>query len=388
MGVAVGSKYNAPIAFLIVNLLLIFIYARNTNKQIASIKYGLIFALIAMLVASPWYLKNFFFTGNPFYPLFNSFFQLLYQHSVENLLQCQEFGKKGGIGLFQMRELLYGEKLWEMLLIPIRIFFQGSDYGYQYFQGVLNPILIIFSPFILINKKYSRDKYIFVFFSIIFISLALFLTQQEVRYLLPTFPFLTILAVMGIKDITEWLNKVNQSSSMKRSKVVTLFFKYTIFISIIVLLSFNFFYLKNRINTIKPFPYIWGKETKNQFLKRHLSYFPTVNYINCNLPNDAIVFTILLGKQGYYFDTLYKNESSFGMDILSCMVQKSDSEREFRRYIKILGATHILWKSDLVQKYLADNFDEKAIKRFYSLIKQNWLLLYQDGQYSVFDLHA
>jgi len=97
-----------------------------------------------------------------------------------------------------MREMLFGENFWETLLIPIRIFFQGQDNSSRYFDGVLNPVLIILSPFALMNKSFYRDKLFFFSFTIFFILTVFFLEQkafsmeQIVRYSLPTIPILSI----------------------------------------------------------------------------------------------------------------------------------------------------------------------------------------------------
>ena len=117
----------------------------------------MLFFVITALVASPWYLKNYFQTGNPFYPLFEGFFNSLNHHSVQEVVHGQTIEKTGQISFFKMREIMYGESFWETLLIPIRMFFQGKDNSYQYFQGSLNPILILFTPFVLFNKRYSKD---------------------------------------------------------------------------------------------------------------------------------------------------------------------------------------------------------------------------------------
>ena len=386
MGFAVGSKYNALIALMIVNLLLVFIYVQDKNDQIASVRYGLFFFIITAIAASPWYLKNYYFTGNPFYPLFNSIFDSLHHLVIQNWGECQAPVKSTSIGLFQKRELLYDETLWQTFLIPIRMFFQGNDYGYRHFQGVLNPILIVFSPFILIKNKNSKDIFIFISFTAIFIFIAFFLTDQQVRYFLPVLPFLSIIAVIGIKNLIDWSNRENSLLVFKKHTLRVMVFRNIIFLTIIILLSFNFNYLKNRWAIINPFPYISGKETKNAFLKRHLSYFPTVEYINANLPDDAVVLTMLLGRRGYYLDRCYKNESSFGMKILNCMVNFANDEERFNIYVKSLNVTHLMMKTDLVNKYLNDNFSKQNIMTFINRVKQNWELVYQEKQYAVFEL--
>jgi hypothetical protein len=388
MGIAIGSKYNALIAWFIMNLILMLSYAKDTQRQIATLKYGIMFFMIAALVASPWYLKNYFQTGNPFYPLFNSFFQSLLHQPVQEIIRHEAGEKIGQLSFFKMREVMYGETFWETLSIPIRMFFQGEDNSYRYFQGVLNPILIVFSPFILLDRKYKRDKFLFVFFSVLFIFMAYFLTEKQVRYILPVLPFLTILAVMGIKDLTDKLNAETFLSSLRSRENIKAIFRIVLFASVSILLASNFFYLRDRIHIIKPFPYVFGKETKKAFLKRHLLHYDAVEYINTHLPDDAIIFSMFLGRRGYYLDRAYKNEPSFGRTALNHMVDISVSEEKFKKFIKSMGVTHILMRTDLVDKYLQDNFSAEEIRRFMNLAKSCWKSVYEHNGYAVWDIRS
>ena len=107
------------------------------------------------------------------------------------------------------------------LFIPVRIFFQGHDNSTRYFDGVLNPILIILSPFALMNKSFYRDKLLFINFTIFFILMVFFLEQkafsmeQIVRYTLSVIPVLSILTVMGLINIWNW----TMSHSIRSRKV-------------------------------------------------------------------------------------------------------------------------------------------------------------------------
>jgi len=388
MGMAIGSKYNALIAWVILNLILMLSYAKDTQRQIATLKYGITFFMITAIVGSPWYLKNFIQTGNPFYPLFESFFQSLHHQPVQEIIRHQASEKIGRLSFFKMREVMYGETFWETLLIPIRMFFQGADNSYRYFQGILNPILIIFSPFILLNKKYRRDKYLFAFFSIIFIFLAYFLTEKQVRYILPTIPFLSILAVMGIKDLVDKIGRENFYSPLPFNKNAKSIGRIFIFAVVAILLASNFFYLRDRINIIKPFSYVFGKETRKSFLKRHLLHYDAVEYINTSLSDDAIIFSMFLGRRGYNIDRDYKNEPSFGRSALKHMVDSSVSEEKFKKFIRSMGITHILMRTDLVDKYLQDNFSIEEIKRFMHHSKKCWKPVYEHNGYAVWDVES
>ena len=388
MGIAIGSKYNALIAWFIVNMFLVLSFARDTRKQIKALQYGMLFFILTAFVASPWYLKNYFQTGNPFYPLFGSFFKSLHHHPVQDAVYRQAIEKTGRISFFKMREVMYGESFWETILIPIRMFFQGKDNSYQYFQGSLNPILILFLPFVFINKRYGKDKFFFVFFAVIFIIMAFFLTAKQVRYILPVLPFLAIVAVMGIKDVMDKLQEETFLSAFQFSKNAKSIVRILLFAVVAILLTLNFVYLKSRINVIKPFPYVFGKETREVYLKRHLLHYDVAEYINDNLSSDAKIFTMFLGRRGYYLDRAYENESSFGMSTIRHMVNSSSDEEKFVEYIRSMNITHILMRTDLVDNYLQDNFSKKEIKRILQLVSKYWKKVYENNGYALWDIHT
>jgi len=388
MGMAIGSKYNALIAWFIVNLMLMFSYVRDTNRQTGVLQYGILFFVITVLVASPWYLKNYLQTGNPFYPLFDNFIKSLHHQPVQEALQRQAIEKTGQISFFKMREIMYGESLWETLLIPIRMFFQGKDNSYQYFQGSLNPILILFLPFVLLKKRYGKDKIFFVCFTVIFIFMAYFLTAKQVRYILPVLPFLAIIAVMGIKDVMDKLKEETFLSSLQLGKNTKSIARILLFAVVAILLIPNLVYLKSRINVIKPFPYAMGEESREAFLRRHLLHYDAVEYINNNLPIDAKIFTMFLGRRGYYLKRNYKNEPLFGMNTIRQMVNSSIDEEKFMEYIRSMNVTHILMRTELVDNYLKDNFSQEEIKRFSNLKRICWKKVYEKNLYAVWDIQT
>jgi len=361
MGIAAGSKYNALIAWFIMNLMLMLSYVRDTNKQIGALQYGILFFAISVLVA---------------------------QQPVQEVIHRQFVDKTSRIGFFQMREIMYGESFWETLLIPLRMFFQGEDNSYRYFQGALNPILILFAPFTMLNKKYKQDKIFFALFSALFIFMAYFLTEKQVRYILPVLPFLSILAVMGIKDLTDKLKAETFLFSLRFHVTVRSISRIVLFACVSILLASNLFYLRDRINIIKPLPYIFGQESRENFLKRHLLHYNAVRYINANLMDDAKVFTMFLGRRGYYLDRTYKNEPSFGRNTIIHMVNSSTHEKKFTKYVRSMNVTHILMRTELVDNYLKDNFSQEEIKRFLNLAKKCWKLVYETNGYTVWDIQT
>jgi hypothetical protein len=151
---------------------------------------------------------------------------------------------------------------------------------------------------------------------------------------------------------------------------------------------FNFVYLKKRIEFINPIPYVLGKETREDFLKRHLLHYNAVTFINENLPENAKIFTMFLGRRGYYLDRDYKNEPSFGMNTLHHMITSSNNKNKFDAYVQSMGVTHILMRTDLVNRYLKDNFSMDDIHRFLTLEKSSWKKVYDNNGYAVWDIRG
>jgi hypothetical protein len=377
MGLAAGSKYNALIAWLFLNMMMVFYYSRDTKKGLPALQYGVAFFAIALVVVSPWFIKNYIQTENPIYPLFDQFFRFLHHAGEKGASIAQIAESRWTSNIFQRREVMFGESFLETLFIPIRMFFQGKDGSVQYFDGVLNPILITMLPFAFLTKDLNRDKVFFLLFSVFFLFMAYFLTVIRIRYILPVVPLLAILSVIGIKNVAEWADK--KSSQVRRACLIG------IAAVVVAFVAFNFLYLKNYFNTVQPVKYILNQETKNEFLSRNVGSYPAMRHINENLPDDVRVFLLFLGRRGYYLNRPYYHERSFGMNTINNMVKASADKQDFRAYLQSLDCTHILMRTNLVNKYLHDNFPEKTIIHFLDIMKEYWNPVYESNGYAVWE---
>ncbi|HEU18438.1 MAG TPA: phospholipid carrier-dependent glycosyltransferase [Deltaproteobacteria bacterium] len=378
MGLAVGSKYNAMIAWFFMNLMLVFSLSRDTGKSGLAVKSGAIFFAITLIIASPWFVKNLILTGNPMFPLFDGFFKALHgiAHGTSNGGGSDAAGWASNI--FHRRAVMFGETFWEVLLIPVRIFFQGRDDSAQYFDGVLNPILLITVPFAFFRKDFRRDKMFFLLFSAFFFFMAYFMRGIRVRYILPIIPPLVIMSVMGIKYLYDYAGeKIFPVRRIVTVAVVAL---------AVVLLSYNVYYLKHYFLTIDPVKYILHRETKDEFLTRQVGSYPAMRFINENLPENAKIFLMFLGGRGYYLDRPYRMDPSYGMSTLNRMVNATQDIKKFQNYLRSLQSTHFLVRNDMFMKYLNDNFSAEDQEQFFKLLRQCWKPVFVTPQYSVYEL--
>jgi hypothetical protein len=283
-----------------------------------------------------------------------------------------------------MREMLYGENLWETLLIPLRIFFQGQDNSVRYFDGVLNSVLIILSPFAFMNKSFYRDKLFFISFTIFFILTVFFLEQkafsmeQIVRYILPVIPLLSILTVMGLVNIWNWAMKISIPFRNVLTAVLLIIF--------ILIMSKNVFYIKNYYHNISPLSYISGIESKDEFITRHISSYPAIKYINTNTPDNARIRLVFLAGRGYYLDRIYSEGASYGIGDVSGLAANSQEDRSFQAYLHSLGCTHMLVRTDLYLKYLHDNYPLETVNQFLQRMSKATEMIYNANGYAVYRL--
>ena len=199
-GLAMGTKYNGLITCLLLTFFAGFLYAKYVHgikfSGLKCVGYGSLFLLVALIFFSPWMVRNYVWTNNPIFPLYDHWF---------NSHQGME---RERLGFFSVRAVLYGESWWEMALLPIRIFFQGRDGSPQYFDGKLNPFLL-FLPFLAFYQMRRdpqterNEKKIFLNFAVLFFAFAFFSSGLRIRYVSPMIPPLIILSVFGVKRLSE-----------------------------------------------------------------------------------------------------------------------------------------------------------------------------------------
>jgi len=374
MGLGLGSKYSVLVPWFFVTLSITFICSRDTEKSGKAIKYGLLFFLISLSVFSPWLVKNTILTGNPFYPLFPGIFNsgMLSDGNTNSLALVHAHAS-----LFKTRGMMFGESLWEVLFIPVRIFFQGQDNSPRYFDGVLNPILILFVPFAFMKKEMKVDKLFFLYFSIFIILVALFLDQIRIRYILPAIPFLAILSVTGIVNIFVWF-KERKSVIFQRIGLSGLV------IIVMVLLSLNVIYIHEYFLKIDPVRYLAKKETRDDFIARHDGSYPAIMYINKNTPKDSRIRLILLAGRGYYLDRIYQEDRSMGMSIVQGMIDHSSSGELFQQYLSSLGCAHLLIRYELFEPYVQEKFDPEKVQQLKKQMSNNLMKIYDDKRYRIY----
>ncbi len=396
-GLALGTKYNGLIILFLLTLFVPIIYLRfvqnKTKQQGRAVGYGAVFMIISLLVFSPWMIKNYIWTNNPIYPLYDSLFNPEKvvsisikasdtDDSLDSTKNTSDVVKKpkGRWGHFAVRKIVYGEKWWETALIPVRIFFQGKDDNPKYFDGRLNPILFIFPFFAFIRIKkndhvLSTEKKILAIFSVLFLLFAFFQTDMRTRWIGPIIPPLVILSVLGLHEIIAVINDRYPETSRKILTGCVLSF-------VVFLLSLNVLYIIDLFKVVEPMSYISGRVGRDDYIERYRPEYPVIKYANENIPGNAKVQCMFLGNRSYYSD----REVVFNYNLASKAVMQENSSQKILDYLKKKKITHLLIRYDLFNKRLQGSSNEGAREVIRDFFKKRVKLLYSKNGHGLYQL--
>ena len=362
-GFTVATKPNGLVAWLLLFFLFTWIAVREPEHNYGRIlSECLIFGAVGALPFLPWLIKNWLQTGNPFFPLLGGLFPA--KTEIEG----------GGatyvsLGVFAKRELLYGENWWQIMALPLRLFFFGRDDDPQYFDGVLGPSLILLLPWAF-KGKWLEEKKLLMSFAILFFLYALFLVDLRVRYILPIVPPMVILFTYGVFNIY-----------LRIRRPIYLFVVLSCFA------AFNGYYLWRYFRHVDPLRYATGQESRTAYLARTLPEYPAFQYLNRELSPTAKIYLLFMGRRAYYCDREYFHDAGELPGFLLRAIQSAKEPVDVARRLKALRLTHLLVRDELLIRFLRDNL-KPAQHRLWDAFTANHLeILFRERGYSVLQLH-
>lgn len=270
-GFAVGSKYNA-LGYTGILFLFVTWSARQRGRR-ELFRSVLIFGGVVLAIGAPWYVKNWVWTGNPFYPLF--------------------FGGPGWplervhISITYLAGFGTGRSVLDYLLLPISIFFNQEKFATL--LGPLeipSPLFLIAPAYLFITRRKGQALNLLALYSGLgFVNWAS--GSQQTRFLLPLFPGLAVLSAGSLDAFAGSL----RTKRLQRVFVPGILGGLVIYGLIpLLLLSLLF----------QPMRVMVGSETRDQFISRNTAM--PWEELNRILPAQGGVDKILMlwDGQAYY----------------------------------------------------------------------------------------
>jgi 4-amino-4-deoxy-L-arabinose transferase-like glycosyltransferase len=217
LGLAMATKMQALVSFGILGLLALVVWWRRRRREDGfPFRQVVLYGVLAVLVAGPWYLKSYVITGNPVYPFAYSVFGGK-QWSAEQARHYSYEQKRYGYGWLPSEEeywamspaqrFFYGPKApHKMLLVPFGFSFLPWEYLEISFnpwdvsaegsirrmgmlgQGGAGPLYLAFLPLLFVVPRRWAWRAIGAAFALAWVWLLL--SMHYLRYALPAVAWL------------------------------------------------------------------------------------------------------------------------------------------------------------------------------------------------------
>jgi hypothetical protein len=368
-GLALGSKYTAFSGAAIIGLCVVWVSVKHRKEQkqpfrrlVSSV---LRFGLPAIIVAFPWYLKNFLWTGNPIFPFV--FHQEIIDPSVLKLWTdyLASFGTGNGF--------------WDYFLLPITVFTKFNRFStFSIFGDYPNPVMLLYIVYPFIRKRIKQNREFLDLLFIISILQFVFwaVSSQQTRFLMPLFPAVSILVSAVILSLSTIKTRFNWP------KVISV-------VAVGGMLIFSLAKMGSYFAHVKPYQVLLGNPSKNDFLATFVVDYRAIQYINTNLPEDKTVL-LLWGGKGYYCDG--KCVPDIEQSRWAALIQDTDAVDGVSSRLHEKGITHLLVNKDDVT-FLFDGHDPDGVHQealsflFEEFVPRCTEMIYEDNWSRLYEIH-
>jgi len=347
-GFCLGIKYT--FLFSLVGLFLIFLYYGVIVLKSFRIMIvrAILYFLIALIVFSPWMIKNILIYKMPLAP-----YDVLYHLRFAAGLSGKKASSAPSEAVLQMRNrtaLLFKgvyprSSFADFLLIPYNATIHG-EWPMQVFDTLVAPFYLMFFPFVFFIRKKS-PLVIALLIYIMTVYIQWHIIQPITRYLTSVLPLMSILIALVIHHVSQGPSRLNLYNAhlMKMIIVATLFI--TLVAQTASFISLN------------PVYYLLRIETGSSYLARanpaHIQ--PVIDFANTNLPAESRIL-LLWEKRGYYLERDYMEDAS-GNILARVMYQIKDpvsAAEELRK----MGYTHILCDTNLPSTWFGSGYNKAS----------------------------
>ena len=318
-GFAMGVKYTAVL--LPVTLVIIVLWSSRKHGWRSVLRRGLLVATSAALVAAPWFLRNWAFTGNPVYPFF---LPGRYWDAFRGW-----FYSRPGTGLASTAP-------WRLLIAPWEATIYGLE-GAEGYSASIGPLFLLAIPLLLLTWRTWTPSQRRLVGLVVIVCVPQYLLWlygvaqsallHQTRLLFPIFGFLALLAGFAL-DRLEVLDRPQFSLARFLSGVVLL------------VLALDLLSAGLRFVLSNPLPYLVGYESAQDYVIRYQpDYQEAVEYVNAELPPSAKIY-FLWEPRSYYSERDVRPDAI--LDGFLHLRYRFGDAAAINRYLLDEGFTHVL----------------------------------------------
>lgn len=301
-GFAISTKYLSIATLPIVGVIILWRLSRDSENTIwKGVKHLLVFCIFATIIASPWYIKNWVWTGNPIYPL-------IFGGIGWDPIEAQVMND-------YLRSFGIGSGILDFLLIPYSVYANHRQFS-TFFLEIVHPALwlAVIYPVLAQSKK---NFTLFFYLAVYYIIWAA--NSQVIRFLLPAFTVASVLAGNVIHNSHSFFKKIALYGILIPLLTASLIYQ--------TLLLYNYS------------PYFSGKKSTVGILRDAVNNYQMTQHIQETLTSDERALFLWDGRS-YYCDSRCIPDDEQSTAVL--LTIDSPSPYELADELKEKGVTHLM----------------------------------------------
>lgn len=331
-GFAASSKFTS--LFLLATFGMVTLTAILRERRYS---YAVLFMAPAVLIAAPWYLRSWLYTGNPVWP----FFFRLFPNKLWSEADLTELHRI--IGNYGTPKTLTNllRLPWD-LIVQHETFLPGEPLSVCY-VFVLPSLLLFLS-----SNGYARRLMAIVGAYLVF----WFWNSQQVRYLLVVLPLFTLAGAASLDNLfLRW--PVLQKWAGRRWLHVAL-------CMCLLLPAWTFVLRKVRFQRFVPVT----REQREAYLAAMLPTYPIYAFLNQQRGQNYAVYAFGEERMTYFADGQFMGDQ-FGAARWQDVIEAAGSGKRLYDHLMGLGATHLLFGEARPLRLPDDDFFRSHFKRIY-----------------------
>lgn len=322
-GAAAATKLTAVI---FVPVALIGILRQNSGNALKPALL-LIFGVLAFML--PWWARNYYYSGNPFVPLFMQVFggEDKINWDIHRALLMDEFVKSFGMG----------RGIKEFLLLPIHLTFFSEKDGPR-FDGQIGILYFLLLPGLLYLRRGDARKHILRLAVVFGVLLIFWFSRfQYIRFLASPFTFLTLILVYGFGQMTANPSGTGVISGVKRLAPVLA----------AVAIAYNTSLILADWKSAEPLSYLL-KQNREQYLAKHIAVYPMYQTLNRTLDKNDTALLVHMRNLGYLIERKFIGDSLIESHTLRAALDRDASVDGISRQLRVMGVTYLMFDNNYV----------------------------------------
>jgi len=342
-GFSLGVKHSAALWLPLIGAMYVIESLWHSRQGFAAtVKYGVAYAAIAFALASPWYVKNYVWFGNPFYPFFPGevssygtnglrYFDAEAERKMDRYFDVVRKEDpelvKAGEETFAANAAARPER---HPMRPWEVYFKPDTYLMAEARHYPNYLFLVLP----LSFFITRRRWL-VWLLVLSCCYFLIATRGSwiARHLLPAYPAWTILTAFTLVTVGDWLKK--------RVPIITNLPMYLVAIALAIVVSSSV----RSLRETNALSFIAGSTSRRDFM-RGFSWYRPLEFINTELPADARI--MMIGAQMTYgLHREYLADETWYSTKWRRLLVHNNSLQEVNEDLRNQGVNYILYSPGL-----------------------------------------